>query len=73
MEWIDLLVRYPEIGIKVLVCDEFNTFVSFGKLLEINEDGETIFELMDLDKVEPDSLVTHWMPVPQPVGILNEF
>ncbi len=68
MEWIELCENPPNIGERVLVCDEFNDFVTTGKLIEITEKDETIFEIIGNQEIDIDYTATHWMPLPLPVG-----
>jgi hypothetical protein len=66
-EWINVDQQRPELGEVVLVCDYLSTFVSLARLSE--EDNEYVFELMSIDKIENDSEVTHWMPLPNPPDV----
>ena len=60
-DWISIEDQeLPPVGEVVLVCDEYNSFVSLGRA---TEDGE--FELMWVSEIEVDSNVTHWMPLPK--------
>lgn len=70
-KWIDANDWIPGTGQVVLVCDQFNSFVTLGKIIEIKDkDGRLYaeFEMMGMDEIEPDSIVTHWMPLPLAVG-----
>ena len=59
-DWISLEHLLPENNQIVLCCDVLNKFVSLGRyLLEKDE-----LELMFIDKVQIDSVITHWMPLP---------
>lgn len=60
-EWIRIQDFLPDCGQTVLVCDEYNSFVTLGRF-----DGIDQFELMNIDDVEIDSCITHWMPLPKP-------
>jgi hypothetical protein len=62
MEWINAEDDLPENGDIVLVCDQFNDFVSLGRM--IDNDDDYSFELMYIDLVEIDTCPTHWMPLP---------
>lgn len=64
-EWISLHDELPEENIVIIVCDNISGFVSFAKFFE--ETNE--FELMYIDKIEGDSNITHWMPLPSPPDI----
>ncbi len=68
MEWIEVSEDLPEFGMKVLVCDKFNSFVSMGRLIEVQDEENPIFEMMNIEKVEGDSVITHWMSLPLSVG-----
>ena len=68
MQWIEIAEDPPDMGIKVLVCDEFNSFVSLGRMVEVTDDDEPIFEMMNIEGIEIDTVPTHWMPLPLPVG-----
>ena len=65
MEWVKIEDDLPDNEDIVLVCDKLNEFVSLGRYLE-EEDGIYQFELMHIDRVEIDSFITHWMPLPNP-------
>ena len=60
-EWISIEDFLPDPGQIVLVCDVFNSFVTLGRF-----DGMDEFELMNIDNVEIDSYITHWMPLMKP-------
>ncbi len=59
MNWIDVNDEYPCINECVLCFDDQNEFISIGRLVE-----DFVFELMYIEKVEGDSVITHWMPLP---------
>ena len=62
--WIALIDKQPENLQKVLCCDIYNSFVSFGRYRE--EENE--FDLMDLDdglSIDYDTEITHWMNIPE--------
>lgn len=59
-KWISFDDYIPEDDRRILVCDNLSGFVSFGKYFE----EENRFELMNIEKIEYDSQLTHWMPLP---------
>ncbi len=63
MDWIRVEEDLPAHGDIVLICDEFNSFVSLGKYVE--DGDEFYFYLMSIDKVEFDSQITHWTTLPE--------
>lgn len=67
MQWIDIekTDEYPKHNEIVLVADKYSNFVTLARYIEIDEDRFE-FEIMFIDEVEIDSLVTHWMKCPQP-------
>lgn len=74
MEWINLEQQLPPMNEPVLVCDELNEFVSMGKMIEnIEVTGDVIFEMMYIEHVDADSIITHWMPLPKSVGVCHEL
>lgn len=66
MEWIPVTEDLPDLNDIVLVCDEFNDFVSIGKV--IKDQDYYRFILMNVEKIEGDTEVTHWMPLPLSIG-----
>ncbi len=68
MNWINLEEEQPDVGEIVLCADEYNEFVSLGKFLIVEQEDfdEGVFELMHINKIECDSVITHWMPLPEP-------
>ncbi len=60
-DWISLEHQLPENNQVVLCCDILNKFVSLGRYLKKEDE----FELMFIDKIEIDSVTTHWMPLPE--------
>ena len=62
MEWIVAEELIPLGNPIILVCDCLNSFVSLGRYME----EDNTFELMNMDNVEIDSVITHWMPLPTP-------
>ncbi len=63
MEWIKVEEDLPIVDSIVLACDELNSFVSLAKYRD--HEDEYWFDLMYVDEVEIDSIVTHWMPIPK--------
>lgn len=66
MEWIPVTEDLPDLNDIVLVCDEFNDFVSIGKV--IKDQDYYRFILMNVEKIEGDTEVTHWMPLHLSIG-----
>jgi len=64
MNWIKMEEDQPEIGSIVLCCDMYNTFISLGRYVDVDDENE--FDLMLIDNIEIDSVITHWMPLPKP-------
>ena len=64
-EWISVEKDLPYLNEIVLVCDELNEFISLGRLVQSTEDENLgDFEMIWIDKMECDSVPTHWMPLP---------
>jgi regulator of RNase E activity RraB len=61
--WINVEEYLPEAGELVLCADILNNFISLGKL--IDNDDEYCFQLMNIENVEIDSVITHWMELPE--------
>ena len=61
MEWIVAEELIPLGNPIVLVCDRLNDFVTLGRYVE----EENTFVVMNLDNIEIDSVITHWMPLPE--------
>lgn len=62
MEWIDVEYgdKMPEMLEVVLGCDVYSEIISLARHL-----GGGFFELMDIDGIESDTCITHWMPLPE--------
>ena len=60
--WINVEEYLPQAGELVLCADILNNFISLGKL--IDNDDEYCFQLMNIENVEIDSVITHWMELP---------
>lgn len=67
-KWIDSEEFVPPHQEIVLVADEFNEFVTLGRY-DITKD---LFLVMNIDLVEIDSQVTHWMPLPKLPSVNHE-
>jgi hypothetical protein len=63
MDWIDCREEYPVPGEIVLGCDAISQYVSLAKRL--TEEDDSAFSVMDIDKIPPDILITHWMRLPE--------
>lgn len=60
MNWISFNDETPPDNTRILVCDWISGFISFAKYFhEIDR-----FELMNIEHIEYDSDLTHWMPLP---------
>lgn len=62
MEWINMQDEKPPNEITVLCCDIYNYFTSIGMYIE----SEDEFILMYVEKIQEDTQITHWMPLPEP-------
>lgn len=67
MQWIDLEYIVPTDDRIILCCDVYNNFISMGRYLEDEEE----FLLMNIENVEIDTQITHWMPLPPKPEILK--
>ncbi len=67
-EWIKIDEKSPEHNQIVLVCDEISSLVTIAKFREHyeSEDDEDDFSwyVMNIDCLEIDYCVTHWMLLP---------
>lgn len=63
MEWISVEDYTPCDQEIVIVSDIISRVVSLAKV--IIEDDEYYFHVMYIDNIEIDSIVTHWMPLPE--------
>lgn len=60
MNWISLEDDSPPNNVIFLGCDIYNNFVS----LCCYDEQEDQIEIISMDNVEIDSLITHWIPIP---------
>lgn len=59
-EWIDVAYTLPELHASVLVCSA-NGEVSIGRRVQ----GRVFVDLIGRERLYT---VTHWMPLPEPIG-----
>lgn len=69
-EWINVEDRLPDHNEIVLVFDEIGSVISMAKFRQfdepINFDDQDCWYVMNIDNLEIDYQVTHWMPLPKP-------
>lgn len=68
MKWIRIEDKLPSDRQIILVIDEVSGIISLAKFREFDEPSnfeiDDIFEVMNIDPLEIDYYVTHWMPLP---------
>lgn len=77
MQWIKVEHRLPKHGEIILVIDEISEVISLAKFREFNETmnfDDDCFEVMNMNEIEVDYSVTHWMKLPQsPKTVLSSI
>lgn len=64
-EWISVVERLPELGVRVLIFDSYQG-ISIGKALWVASPSMRRIELVAEEDAIDYTEITHWMPLPQP-------
>lgn len=64
-EWISVVERLPELGVRVLIFDSYQG-ISIGKALWVASPSMRRIELVAEEDAIDYTEITHWMPLPEP-------